>query len=305
MIAETTTWSKWSVVQAVAAIAAALLACLPAWRDIYVSATADPDNGYIVLVPALAGWLALCRRRRLRSAGRSGLWLGPIIVAFAGGVYLLAGTLNLTLALHLGAVYLLAGTLNLTLALHLGAIGVLIGAIWSVVGRSVMLRMSPAVVALFFLAPAPMEWLLPISDLLGAWSMAIAAGLLEILGVPAYASGRELVVGAQEVSLGDFAGVRMIAAISLVTYAFAFGMPLRHGVRIGLVLASPLVALVANIVRLVPFAILAENWPASTYVLAQISGWLTLALALGMLYGGIRLLRYAQVPARRYALAYQ
>jgi len=287
MIAETTTWSKWSVVQAVAAIAAALLACLPAWRDIYVSATADPDNGYIVLVPALAGWLALCRRRRLRSAGRSGLWLGPIIVAFAGGVYLLAGTLNLTLALHLGA------------------IGVLIGAIWSVVGRSVMLRMSPAVVALFFLAPAPMEWLLPISDLLGAWSMAIAAGLLEILGVPAYASGRELVVGAQEVSLGDFAGVRMIAAISLVTYAFAFGMPLRHGVRIGLVLASPLVALVANIVRLVPFAILAENWPASTYVLAQISGWLTLALALGMLYGGIRLLRYAQVPARRYALAYQ
>lgn len=287
MSTQTSMWSRWSPVQAVAAMAAAVLACMPAWRDIYVSATADPDNGYIVLVPALAGWLALCRRRRLRSAGRSGLWLGPIIVAFAGGVYLLAGTLSQTLAWHLGA------------------IGVLIGAIWSVVGQSVMLRMSPAVVALFFLAPAPMEWLLPISDLLSAWSLVVTAGLLEIVGVPAYANGRELVVGVQEVSLGDFAGVRMIAAISLVTYAFAFGMPLRHGVRIGLVLASPLVALVANIVRLVPFAILAENWPASTHVLAQVSGWLTLALALGMLYGGIRLLRYAQVPARRYALAYQ
>lgn len=287
MSTQTSAWSRWSPVQAVAAMAAAMLACMPAWRDIYVSATADPDNGYIVLVPALAGWLALCRRRRLRSAGRSGLWLGPIIVAIAGGVYLLAGTLSQTLAWHLGA------------------IGVLIGAIWSVVGQSVMLRMSPAVVALFFLAPAPMEWLLPISDLLSAWSLVVTAGLLEIVGVPAYANGRELVVGVQEVSLGDFAGVRMIAAISLVTYAFAFGMPLRHGVRIGLVLASPLVALVANIVRLVPFAILAENWPASTHVLAQVSGWLTLALALGMLYGGIRLLRYAQVPARRYALAYQ
>jgi exosortase len=281
------TWNRWSLVQAVLAVGAAVFACFPAWRDIYVSATADPDNGYIVLVPALAGWLAMCRRRRLRSAGRRGLWLGPLIVAFAGGVYLLAGTLGQTFALHLGA------------------IGVLIGAIWSVVGRSVMLRMSPAVVALFFLAPVPMPWLLPISEVLSSWSLAVTVGLLETLGVAAYVNGRELVVGVNEVSLGNFAGVRMIAAIGIVTYAFAFGMPLRHGVRIGLVLASPLVAMVANVVRLVPFAMLAEHWPGSRYAMAQISGWLTLALALGMLYASIRLLRYAQVPARRYALAYQ
>ncbi|UYV12941.1 MAG: exosortase/archaeosortase family protein [Phycisphaera sp.] len=287
MSVEATTWGRWAPLQAIAATLAAILACLPAWRDIYISATADPDNGYIVLVPAVAGWLALCRRRRLRSAGRRGLWLGPVIVAVAG------------------LIYVLAGTFGPTLALHLGAIGVLIGAIWSVVGRSVMLRMSPAVFALFFLAPAPMEWLLPVSNILGSWSLAVTAGLLEILGVTAYVNGRDLIVGTAELSLGGFAGVRMIAAIGLVTYAFAFGMPLRHGVRIGLVLASPLVAIVANVVRLVPFAILADNWPASATMLAQMSGWLTLALALGMLYGGIRLLRYAQVPARRYALAYQ
>lgn len=284
---EATTWGRWAPLQAIAAMLAAVLACLPAWRDIYVSATADPDNGYIVLVPAVAGWLALCRRRRLRSAGRRGLWLGPVIVTAAG------------------LVYLLGGTLGITLALHLGAIGVLIGAIWSVVGRSVMLRMSPAVFALFFLAPAPMEWLLPISNILGSWSLAVTAGLLEILGIAAHVNGRELVVGTAELSLSGFAGVRMIAAIGLVTYAFAFGMPLRHGVRIGLVLASPLVAIIANVVRLVPFAVLADNWPASANILAQVSGWLTLALALGMLYGGIRVLRYIQIPARRYALAYQ
>lgn len=281
------TWTAWTPVQACVAVAAAVLACLPAWRDIYVSATADPDNGYIVLVPAVAGWLALCRRRRLRSAGRHGLWLGPVIAVVAGGVYLVGGALDSTLTVHLGA------------------IGVLIGAIWSVVGSSVMLRMSPAVVALFFLAPAPMPWLLPVTDVLSAWSLAVTAGVLEVFGMPAYSSGQELVVGVEQISLGDFAGVRMIAAIGLVTYAFAFGTPLRHGVRIALVLASPLVAMVANIVRLVPFAILAESWPASTNTLAQLSGWLTLALSLGMLYGGIRLLAFAQVPARRYALAYQ
>lgn len=280
-------WTSWTPLQACITVAAALFACFPAWKDIYLAATTDPDNGYIVLVPAVAGWLAICRRKRLRSVGQRGLWMGPLIALLAA------------------AVYLLGGTFNATLAVHLGAIGVLIGAIWSVAGRSIMLRMSPAVVALFFLAPVPMGWLLPISHVLSAWSLSVTAGVLEIFGVPAYASGSELIVGADQVILGDFAGVRMIAAIGLVTYAFAFGTPLRHGVRIAIVLASPLVAVVANIVRLVPFAILAESWPESTRVLAQLSGWLTLVLALGMLYLSIRLLAYAQVPARRYALAYQ
>lgn len=281
------TWSRWTAVQAVVAVAAAVASCWPAWQDIYLSSTADPDNGYIVLVPAVAGWLAMCRRRRLRSAGRRGLWIGPIIVAFSAGVYLLGG----------GLVH--------TLAFHLGAIGVLIGAIWSVVGRSVMLRMTPAVVALLFLAPAPMAWLLPIIDVLGTWSVALTAFVLETLGMSAVANGRELIVGASGLSLGDDAGVRMIAAIGLVTYAFAFGTPLRQSVRVLLVLASPLVAMVANIVRLVPYALVAEHWTVATGILAQVSGWLTLLLAFGMLYGGIRLLRYAHVPARRYALAYQ
>jgi len=280
-------WTRWTLIQAVVAIAAAVVACWPAWRDIYLSATSDPDNGYIVLVPAVAGWLALCRRGRLRGAARRGLWLGPVIAALAG------------------AMYVLAGAFGHTLGLHLGAIGVLIGAIWSVAGQSVMLRMTPAVVALLFLAPVPMPWLLPVSDILGTWTLVVAAGVLETLGVAATASGGELVVGASQQSLGDNSGTRMMAAIGLVTYAFAFGTPLRQGVRVGLVLACPLVAVVANIVRLVPYAMLVNLWPASAGIMAQISGWLTLALAFGMLYVGMRLLRYAQIPARRYALAYQ
>ena len=281
------TWTRWTLVQAAIAVGAALVACWPAWHDIYLSATADPDNGYIVLVPAVAGWLALCRRGRLRGAGRQGLWLGPVIAGLAGVLYLLGGALG-----H-------------TLALHLGAIGVLIGAIWSVVGLSVIMRMLPAVVALLFLAPAPMPWLLPTTDVLGAWTLAFTAGVLETLGVAASANGGELIVGASQQSLGDNSGTRMIAAIGLVTYAFAYGTPLRQGVRIGLVLASPLVAMVANIVRLVPFSVIASVWPASAGIMAQVSGWLTLALAFALLYLGIRVLRYAQIPVRRYALAYQ
>lgn len=280
-------WSRGTVVQGVVAVAAAVLACLPAWADIHTSATRDPDNGYIVLVPAVALWLAMLRRRRLRSAGRRGLWMGPIIAAIAGGVYLASG--------HVGS----------SLGLHLGAIGVLIGAIWSVVGRSVMLRMLPAVAALFFMAPVPMAWIMPITERLGTWTLIVAAAMLEVLGVPASASGGDLNVGTSQVALVGDSGLRMMAAIGLVSYAFAYGTPLRQGVRLGIVLAAPLIALVANVLRLVPYALLSANWPGATGTLSQVSGWLTLLLAFLMLYGGIRVLRFAQVPAMRYALAYQ
>ncbi|MCW5756819.1 MAG: exosortase/archaeosortase family protein [Phycisphaeraceae bacterium] len=282
-----TGWNRWTFVQGVIAVLAAVVACLPGWVDMYVSATNDADNGYIVLVPAVVLWLALLRRRRLRSAGRRGLWMGPVVAVLAGGVYVHGG---------------LTGT---SLSLHLGAIGMLIGAVLSVVGRSVLLRMLPAVVALFFLAPVPMAWLLPLTERLGAWTLIVTAGLLEVLGVPALASGSELSVGTNRVALVGDSGLRMMAAIGLVSYAFAYGTPLRQGVRVGIVLAAPLVALVANVLRLVPYALLAAHWPMATGVLSQLSGWLTLLLAFLMLYGGIRVLRYAQVPALRYALAYQ
>lgn len=281
------TWSRRTLMQGLAAVAGAVLACWPAWRDIAVSATVDPDNSYIVMVPAVAGWLALCRRRRLRSAGRRGPWLGVAIAALGACAYLYGGW---------------AGQ---ALALHLGAIMVLIGAVWSVVGQSVMLRMLPAIVALLFLAPVPMAWLLPMTDLLGRWSAAVAAFVLEALGMPATANGPALIVGGSGLVLGDDGGVRMIAAIGLVTYAFAFGSPLRQGVRVLLVLASPLVAMAANVLRLVPTAFVAEHHPRIMGPMAQFSGWLTLVVAFAVILGTLRLLRYAHVPARRYALAYQ
>lgn len=279
-------WSYWTLAQGVVAVAAAVLACLPAWADIYNSATGDPDNGYIVLVPAVVLWLAMLRRRRLRSAGRRGLWMGPIIAALAAGLYLYGGSSG-----HV-------------LALHIGAIGVLFGAIWTVVGRSVMLRMLPAAVALLFLAPVPMAMLIPITEVLGAWTLGMTAALLEVLGVPASANGSSITVGTDQVALVGDSGLRMMAAIGLVSYAFAFGTPLRQGVRVGIVLAAPLIALVANVVRLVPYALLAANWPSAADTLSHLSGWLTLLLAFLMLYGVFRVLRYAQVPAMRYALAY-
>jgi len=47
-------------------------------------------------------------------------------------------------------------------------------------------------------------------------------------------------------------GMRMVFALVLVSYAFAFSMPLRNGVRLVVLAASPLAAIVCNVIRLIP-----------------------------------------------------
>ncbi|MEO1008378.1 MAG: exosortase/archaeosortase family protein [Planctomycetota bacterium] len=266
--------------QAAIATSAAVVACLPAWRDIAWAATHDPDSGYIALVPFVAGWLAYARRRRLRSADRRGSLTGPAIVAMGGAAYLLAA--------HAG----------ITPAWHAGAVLVLVGALWSVVGHSVILRMLPAVLALFFLIPVPAQVLLPVSERLGSWTIGLSSVLLELFGFA--------IEGAEEyLAVSGNAGVRMIAAIGLIAYAFAYGTPLRQRVRIVLLLCTPLVAVLANVIRLVPYALLVDAWPAARGVVGILSGWLTLGLAMAMLWASLRFMRLVHVPALRYALAYQ
>jgi len=277
---------RWAAGACVAALAG-VVACLPAWADIAWVTLRDPDASYIALVPLVAAWLAWVRRQRLRGIARRGTLLGPAVVLLGAGAYLGGGGVGSSLLWHGGAVL------------------VLIGALWSAVGRSVMLRMLPAVVALLFLVPPPPSLLLPVEAVLGRWTATAAAAVLEAFGVAAAAEGGGLVLDASGVALGAAGGVRTLAAIGLVTYAFAFATPLRQGVRVGLVLASPLIALAANMVYLTPLALASSAWPATAALGRVLGGWVAMLIAMGMLYGSLRLLRVVQVPAMRYALAYQ
>jgi exosortase/archaeosortase family protein len=119
--------------------------------------------------------------------------------------------------------------------------------------------------------------------------------------------GNVLIVNGQQIAVAEACnGLRMVWGLILVTYAFAFSIPLRPLTRTVLLVLSPFVALLCNIIRLVPTAALygyADRELADQF--HDISGWVMLPIAFIGLLITIRLLRWALVPVGRFNLAYQ
>jgi exosortase/archaeosortase family protein len=99
--------------------------------------------------------------------------------------------------------------------------------------------------------------------------------------------------------------MRMTFALVLVSFAFALTTPLYGYVRVLVVLLSPLSAVVANVIRLVPTVWVYGNFEATVAeTFHDISGWLMLFAAFLTLLGLIRLLRWLAVPVAPFSLAY-
>jgi len=99
-------------------------------------------------------------------------------------------------------------------------------------------------------------------------------------------------------------GMRMVFSLFLVSYAFSFGLPLRNTVRFIVLLASPITAIICNVIRIVP------NAYAYGYVSRDVGdllhrylGWLMLPVSFLILLGVIKLLRWAMVPVMKFSLA--
>ena len=100
-------------------------------------------------------------------------------------------------------------------------------------------------------------------------------------------------------------GLRMVFALVLVSFAFAFGMPLKIYARVLVLLATPISAIVCNVFRLVPTVWLYGYYPgAFADQFHTASAWVMLVVAFLMLVGILRLLRWALIPVTQYTLAY-
>ena len=100
-------------------------------------------------------------------------------------------------------------------------------------------------------------------------------------------------------------GLRMVFALVLVSYAFAYGMPLRWYVRLLVVVASPISAILCNLIRMVPTVWLYGFASAKVAdIFHMVSGWGMLIIAFMLLYGIIATLRWARVPVSQYVLAH-
>jgi exosortase len=262
-----------------------------AWKDIAEVAWDDPEYQHIFLVPFVAIFLAYVRRQRLRYARVSGVILGPSL-ALIGWVAASWGFHHRT-----------------NLLLHMGAVLVLIGCITSVVGKQVLFRFFSVAVVLLLLVPLPGGVRTALADTLQLWTAHICNHLLALVGVETTVYGSTLRINDQVVQIAEACnGMRMVFPLLLIAYGFAFGLPLTNVVRFLIVLLSPIVALVCNVMRVLPLiwlqgqGTIGRDWGNSLH---DNSGWFMVPIAFVVLLGLIRLLKWATVPVYRYPLASQ
>jgi exosortase len=281
------TWTYRHWAAALLMLAVGVFATLEAWREILLIAMKDEESSQVWLVLPVAGWLVWVRRGRFRFCQPAGTFAGPVLVA-VGWALTAWGYTHAAKA-----------------AVHLGAVCVPVGCVLSVLGRDLVRRFFPAFAVLVFLVPIPGIVRQQISVPMMTTTASVTASISEVLGVPVERTGNLLLVNGEPVSIVEACnGLRMVFSLFLVSFAFAFGEPLRHYVRLLIVLASPLSAIVCNVIRLVPTLWM---YGYSNQTLAHrfhdAAGWVMLVVGFLLLMGIIRLLRWALIPVAHYTLA--
>ncbi len=282
-------WMPRHIFAIVCLVAAAIFASFDQWAEIFSFAWTDEEMSHILLVLPISFWLIWIRRVRFRRCPPSPNWTGVFIVV--AGWCLAAWSFQHAFQ---------AGY-------HGGAVMMLIGAVISVVGMQVIINQLPGVLILFFLVPIPGNIRLSIAGPLQNATARVTTFTLELFGFWVERSGNLVVINEMPVAVAEACnGMRMVFALVLVVYAFAFTVPLRNSVRILVLLLSPAAAIVCNVFRLVPTVLLYGFAPEKIADdFHTISGWLMLPVAFLVLVLVMRALRWALVPTYRFTLASQ
>lgn len=275
-----TDWSPQRVWVTVLLAVGAVAAMSWAWRDIAHIAWVDEESSQVLLALPVVGWLAWSYRRVILRVPAQASYLGPVIIA-VGWVLSWYGYNNAAQS-----------------PWHLGALMVLVGAVWSMMGDRVMLRAWPVLVALLFLIPVPgrirMEIAVPLQELTARGAEVV----LVMLGYSVERTGLVLLYNDKPVRIDEACnGMRMVFALLLVCYGYAMANPLQPYIRVLIILLSPLLAVLCNIIRVVPTTVVYGKYGESVGdTFHDISGWVMIGVAFFILMGIVRLLEWAEVP---------
>lgn len=263
-----------------------VVATFATWADIFAYATRDSEQSHVLLAPVIVVWLFWMRRERLRYCAPSHSLLGVCVV--------LASWL-------IGIVGFRTGTLVME---HFSAVGMLLGAALTVLGPRFYMKFLPAIAATVFVLPVPGMIRQRVAIPLQEVTAQVTHWILEIFGAPVMRLGNVLSINGQDVAVAEACnGMRMAAALVVVAYVFAFSSPLRTNVRVLIILLSPVVAVLCNVIRLIPSVFLygySTTEVADTF--HDVSGWAILVVAFGILWSVGALMRWMEIPIEPYAV---
>jgi exosortase len=249
----------------------------------------DQEQSHIFLAPLVAIWLFWLRRGRVRFVQVQPSIVGTAIVAL--------GWLVSWWGFDQGT----------QIAWHAGALLTLIGVVLTMTGLTPLRLFAPVFLVLLFTLPVPGEIRHRIAYPLQELATNVTHSVLEIIGVSTIKSGNILIINGEQVAVGEACnGMRMVFALSLVVYAFAFSTPLRFGTRMFLLALSPVIAMLCNVIRLVPTSLIFGF--GSMRVAQQFhdwAGWVMLPVAMIFLAGVLRTIRWLDFPVRQFRLVSQ
>lgn len=273
-------WRAWHLFLCLGLMAAACASFWGGWEDILVQATKRADNGYILLAPLVAVWLAHLRWIRAASVRPDPSVIGAVALAAA-------------LALAWWGI-----ETDTRVAVHLAAVIALVAPILACTGTRALQMFAPAFAALLFMVPVPGEVRRWIAAPLQELATGLTQEVLELLGTDAVREGNSITLAGQPIFVDEACdGMRMVLALALTFYAFVFAVPLRLRARMVVLAACPVIALACNVARLVPTAFaFAYGSPESAAIVHDVAGWAMLPLALGILVGLLSFMRWLDLP---------
>jgi exosortase len=266
--------TRWQLAAMIGLTSLAVAVGWGAWRDMILTGWNDEESSQVLLAPLAVVWLLWLRRERLAHWQYRFRWVGTMLIALGW------------LACSTGYRH------DHYMSWETGAIIMALGAVVTVAGTDALTRFLPAVAALIFLVPVFPSRRYLISRPLGAATARATQLVCELFRMQIERHGNLLIVNGVNVSIAEAcSGMRMVMTLLLVSYVYCFVMPLRWPVRVLLLVASPITAVLCNVIRLVPTVWMFGN--ASTQraqAFHDFSGWLMIAVAFLVLMGIVRAL---------------
>lgn len=281
--ADAASWRPWHFIVAAVLVGLAVFAGWTAWVDIARLGARDEESSQVWLAVPIAIYLAAVRGARLRQTSRRHLWVGPALVA-AGWGMMVVGDRELWQSVW-----------------HAGAVVMAVGGALSVLGGSLARRMLPALIALAFLVPVPARVRQHIAIPMQQTVAQTAAFTLNQVGTDVKLTGNVIQINGEEVAVAEACnGMRMTFALFAACYALAFSLPLRPWVRLLILICAPLVAVVCNVIRIVPTVWLYGNASDGLADFAHTAGgWIMLVVAFFTMLWLLKLLERSGLPIFR------
>jgi exosortase len=258
----------------------------PLW-DIVARGRGSVEQSYTLLVPLVALYVMLVRRSRIggdRDHAGAAIGAGLMVLAWA--------------------LLLIGHDRDVLVLWHAAPFVAMIGAVAAAFGIALLWRLLAGFLILFAMIPVPGSVRLQIAQPLQELASGVTAFLLGLSGVPAVRMGSLIEINGAQVAVGEACnGMRLLMPLAVVMYAFVFSLPLRGSVRLMLLALCLPVALLSNIIRLVPTAVSYGYFPRVAPQVHDYSGWLMIPLSIILLLAVLRVMEWFDLPVARYRLA--